>query len=120
MIATGAVFSPANALLFYAKQLCAEIHPGTFSFPRWRTDGTRLWLESSSRSTLLTIDFQNGQVRVPDWKCERDNAPAVFPIPDGWMELHAGSLFDRTTGDALDREAFDKAMADESWKGGRI
>lgn len=56
------IFSPANQLKDEVKALCQEIHPGAFSFSRWYTNGTSLWLESSSGSRLMTVDFTKGVV----------------------------------------------------------
>lgn len=102
-------FSPANALLHAAKAKCSEVHPGTLgSFARWSTNGEQLWLESSSRSILLTIDFRTAEIRVPTWKAERDSVPASEPIPVEWLTWHAGSLF-LPDGSAFDPEAYETA-----------
>lgn len=98
-------FSPARQLLIEAEALCKEIYPGTFSFPRWRTDGSALWLESSSGSHLMMVDFVMGQVRVPQWKTERDGTCPFRQIPEHWLALHRGSLF-MADGSAHDQEAF--------------
>jgi len=104
------IFSPANQLLDEAKTLCSEIHPGTFSFPRWYTNGTSLWLESSSGSRLMTVDFAKGVVRVPQWKVERDGVPAEQPIPAHWVYFHTGSMF-TPDGEAVDRIAYEETAA---------
>lgn len=101
-------FSPANALLREAEALCAEIHPRTFSFPRWYATGEALWLESSSGSHLLTINFASGKVVLPTWKVERDGIEATRPLPERLMDLHRGSMF-LPDGSAADPDAFEAA-----------
>lgn len=109
-------FSPANQLLDEAKELCSEIHPLTHGFPRWFSNGSRLWIESSSRSLLLTVDFLAKTVIVPSWKVERDGCATESQMPEGWEALHRGSLF-LPDGSAQDSEAFRAASA--AWKCGQ-
>lgn len=111
-------FSPANQLLHEARELGASIHTGTPAWahcPKWYTRGGQMWLSSLSGSRLLTIDFNAEEVRVPDWKVERDGGPAVLPLPEGWAAMYRGSLFN-PDGSAHDREAFDAASALDGWK----
>ncbi len=115
-VPVGGSFSPANQLLDEAKALSAEVHAGTpHSFPRWYRDGSSLWLESSSGSRLLTVNFVTRQIILPTWKVERDNVAAPS-WPAGWDALYRGSLFHRD-GSAVDTEAFVAAQA--AWVRGR-
>jgi len=111
-------FSPANQLTHEVRELAAEIHgtPAWAHFPRWYRSGGSLWLESSSGSRTLTVDFDRGVIRLPEWtrSGERERQ-----IPDSWLELYRGSLFHRD-GSAIDPEAFAAASAQDGWKAARL
>lgn len=114
-------FSPANQLLHEVKEFGAEIHKGTpawAQFPRWNIKGTSLWLESSSGSRLLIVNFSEGEISVPDWKVEMDAVQKYHEIPKNWWRLHRGSLFEDRSGAAIHREDFEWSLAQTGWTRG--
>lgn len=112
------MFSPGNQLLFEAKQMSAEIHGMKIwaGFPRWYSDGTAMWIESSSGSMLLFIDFTLRTARVPDWKVEMDGTEKQRDLPKHWDTLYAGSLFN-PDGSATYPDDFQFSEDQEGWKG---
>lgn len=87
-------FSPCNLLLEEAREMCSDLHgiPSYASFPRWWNNGSLMWLESSSGSRLLTIDFMEEKVVVPPW-VTRETQRDEIEWPEHWTELWHGSLF---------------------------
>lgn len=108
------IFSPANQLTHEVRELAAEIHgtPGHSHFPRWYRTGGTMWLESSGGSRTLTVDFEKGQVIVPEWR----DGGGTQDMPAHWADLYLGSLFNSADGSAVHREQFDAAMAQTGWQ----
>ena len=107
-------FAPGNQLLFEARELASEIHgtPAWAHFPRWYRNGESMWLESSSGSRTLTIDFTTGKVIVPEWK----DGGREQDMPASWDDLWLGSLFYKHDGSAVHPDKFASASAQTGWQ----
>lgn len=105
-------FSPANQLLDEIEDFCkTQIFPNTHTFARWYNNGTALWLESSSGSRLMTVDFVKGVITVPKWATgEYWGIEAERPIPAHWVYFHTGSMF-TPDGEPVDRIAYEESAA---------
>lgn len=89
-------FSPSRELTDAIKDYAAETLEGTPAwalFPRWYVDGSALFLEASSGSTLLTVNFSRGDLRWSQRSQDRLGLEASYPIPAAWLELREASLF---------------------------
>jgi len=107
-------FAPANELTSTIKDFAAEIFDGApprwAMFPRWYRNGDALWLESSSGSRLLTVDFAAGVIRIAGWHVERTGCDPELPIPPEWQSLIRASQF-HSDGSAVYPDDFDAAIA---------
>ena len=117
MTSTSTHFNPANQLMHEIKQLASEIHgtPAWAHFPRWYNNGQSMWTESSSGGRTLTVNFETGQVVIPQWK----DGGRTEDMPAHWADLHRGSLFNKADGSAVHPELFAAAMAQDGWKTAR-
>ena len=74
--------SPSNELLAAAKIHASNVLgiPEHCFFPRWRVDGTQLWLEASSGSRIMTVDFVQGEITFSS----RTLSGRVDALPNAW------------------------------------
>lgn len=88
-------FSPCNLLMKEIKAYAAKMYdlPEWAFFPRWFTKGHAMWLESSSGSHLLTVNFDEEVVHFPSWTTDQYGIYNEVPMPAEWKDLQLGSLF---------------------------
>lgn len=111
------MFSPANQLTHEIKEMASSIYeiPYHCFFPRWYTNGSAIWLESSSGSNLMTVNFHSGKVVLPGWLVVEDGVEKTWDVPKLWKRMHSGSLFN-ADGSAVNLIDFDWASSLNGWK----
>lgn len=87
-------YSPSRVLSDAVVELVHEYLPTALLFLRWRTNGSAIYVEASSGSTLVVVDFVKSEIRFSERLTYRgqpcEHGPLVLPIPEGWAQEFIG------------------------------